>query len=197
MPADRQDLRRKLLETAAAQSGYFTAAEARAAGYSYQAQHHHAQRGNWLRIDRGLFRLFEWPAGQHDDLVRWTLWSKRHAVVSHQSALDVHGIGEFNPARVHLTVPHGFSKKADGIVLHRADLDPADIQQREGFRVTTALRSLIDVASTDPDAEQLGRAITEARDAGQITIRQIRERAEAIDVKGALRIEQALGSLSL
>jgi hypothetical protein len=43
---DRQMLRRRLLKLAASQHGYFTAAQAREIGYSYQAQKHHADYGN-------------------------------------------------------------------------------------------------------------------------------------------------------
>lgn len=59
---DRIDLRRRLIDIAAAQSGYFTAGQAREAGYSYSAQRYHVNRGNWQQVDRALFRLPEWPA---------------------------------------------------------------------------------------------------------------------------------------
>lgn len=60
MPADRRDLRRRLFNVAAEQAGYVTAAQAKEVGYSYQAQAHHVAVGNWIRIERGLFRLAEW-----------------------------------------------------------------------------------------------------------------------------------------
>ena len=197
MPTDRQDLHRALFQLAVTQAGYFTAAQAREIGYSYQAQHYHTQRGNWVRVDRGLYRLFVWPVGVHDDLVRWTLWAGEEAVVSHETALNVHEIGEFNPARVHLTAPRGFSKRSVGVVIHTAALDRADIEEREGFRVTKPVRTLIDIAAVGVDGDQLDRAIEEARDLGVLTPRQLRERAEAVDVKAALRIEQSLGRLGL
>src|SRR6266508_2070830 len=87
MPAqDRTDLRRRLLAIAARQSGYFTAAQALDAGYSYPAQRYHAKRGNWLRVDRGIYRFPEWPTGPREDLVRWSLWSRGRAVVSRETA---------------------------------------------------------------------------------------------------------------
>jgi hypothetical protein len=64
-----------------------------------------------------------------------------------------------------------------------------------GFRVTTPLRSLIDVATIGADLDQLARAISEARNVGLVTTRRLRERAEEVDVRGALRVEQALGML--
>lgn len=194
MPTDRRDLRRRLFAVAADQAGYFTAAQAKAVGYSYQAQAHHVSAGNWLRIDRGLFRLAEWVADVHDDLARWTLWSKGRGVVSHETALAVHGIGEFESARVHLTVEPRFTMSDDALTLHSADLPDTDILQRAGFRVTNPARSLIDLAALSPDEEQLGRAIHEAQARGLITLRSLRSRADAVDVRAALHIERALTS---
>jgi len=191
MPADRRDLRRRLFALAAGQGGYFTAAEAKAIGYSYQAQAHHVQAGNWLRIDRGLFRLAEWVPDRHDDLIRWTLWSKRRGVISHESALSTHGVGEFDEARVHLTVPPGFAMRDAAAVVHEAELADGDVELHAGFKVTTVLRSLVDVA-VHAQEDQLARAIEEARDSGLITVRRLRSRAEAVDVRAALHIERAL-----
>lgn len=194
MPTDRRDLRRRLFAVAADQAGYFSAAQAKAVGYSYQAQAHHVSAGNWLRIDRGLFRLAEWVADVHDDLARWTLWSRGRGVVSHESALAVHGIGEFESARVHITVGPRFTMSDDALTLHYADLPEPDILQRAGFRVTNPARSLIDLAALSPDEEQLGRAIHEAQTRGLITLRSLRSRAEAVDVRAALHIERALSA---
>jgi predicted transcriptional regulator of viral defense system len=192
---DRRDLRRRLYALAAEQSGYFTAAQAKRLGYSYPAQAHHVNAGNWLRVDRGIFRLSEWIPDMHDDLVRWTLWSKNRAVVSHETALGVHGVGEFEPPRVHLTVPTGFRMQDDALVLHKADLPDEDIVERTGFRLTTLARSLVDVAAQSPDEDQLARAIDDARSGGTVTLRGLRARAEAIDATAALRIERAIGRL--
>lgn len=193
MPVDRRDLRRRLFSLAADQGGYFTAAQAKKLGYSYPAQAHHVSAGNWLRIDRGLFRLAEWVPNVHDDLIRWTLWSRDRAVVSHESALSVHDIGEFESARVHLTVAPGISIREDpSVVLHHANLPEGDVIQRTGFKLTTVIRSLVDIAALSTEEDQLARAIQEAREGGLLTIRQLRTRAEALDAKAALYIERAI-----
>lgn len=195
MPGDRRDLRRQLFGLAAQQAGYFTAAQAKEIGYSYQAQAHHVQAGNWIRIDRGLFRLAEWVPGIHDDLVRWTLWSKDRAVVSHETALSVHGIGEFESAKVNLTVPPSFTMNDEAVLLHHSELPDEDILTQTGFRVTTALKSLIDVAAASPDQDQLARAIDYAKEKGLLTTRRLRSRAEVLDARAALNIERALQHL--
>jgi len=191
---NRRELRRRLFGLAAGQAGYFSAAQALALGYSYQAQAHHVGAGNWHRVDRGVFRLAEWVPGEHDELARWSLWSKERAVVSHDSALAVYGVGEFESGFVNLTVPLGFTMRNESVALHFGELPAGDVVQRTGFRLTTALRSLIDVAASSPDDEQLGRAIAEAQQSGLLTLRALRARAETVDVRAALYIERAISA---
>jgi predicted transcriptional regulator of viral defense system len=191
MATPRRDLRRRLFETAAGQGGYFTAAQAKEIGYSYQAQAHHVTAGNWLRIDRGVFRLAEWIPGVHDELARWTLWSRGRGVVSHETALSVHGIGELESGRIHLTVPPGFTMRHRAVALHFADLPKADIVPMAGFTVTSPARTIIDVAPSI-DQDQLARVIDDARNAGLVTSRKLRARAEQVDARAALHLERAL-----
>lgn len=194
MSTDRLDRRRRLFALASEQAGYFSAAQAHALGYSYSAQAYHVRAGTWNRVDRGLFRLVEWVPDLNDDLARWTLWAKGHAVISHETALNVYGIGEFESSRVHLTVPRGFRMRDSAVVLHFGDLLPDDLEQRGGFALTTVLRSLIDVAAGGAEGDQLVYAIEEALSAGVVTRRQLRARSEQIDSLAALRIERALSA---
>jgi predicted transcriptional regulator of viral defense system len=195
VPIDRQELRRRLFQLAGSQSGYFTAAQARSIGYSYQAQKHHADHHNWVRVDRGLFRVPEWPVSGFEELVRWSLWSRGLGVVSHERALAAHELGELDPRKMHLTAPKSFTSRDPGVVLHRGELPDSDIEARDGFQITTPLRSIIDVAAGGIDVDQLSRAIDDALKRGLFTARGLRARAEAVDPKAALRIERALREL--
>jgi len=163
------DLSRRLFPVAAQQAGYFTAKQALDSGYAYPAQLYHVRRGEWARADRGIYRLPEWPASQHDDLVRWTLWSRRRGVVSHETALAVHDLGDVLPAEVHLTVPANFRSRAPGVRLHRGELAPTEIEQREGFAVTMPLRSILDAAAGGTEPDQLRRVVDEALTRGLVT----------------------------
>lgn len=191
---DRTDLRHRLAQLARQQAGYFTAAQALALGHSYASQHYHVERGNWTRVDRGVFRLRDWPVTAHEDLVRWSLWAGGDAVVSHDSALALYDLGDSNPARVHLTVPKGFRKQGPGVELHRGELDADDVRDAEGFRVTVPLRSLIDAAASDMDGDQLGTAIDQAVRRGLVTASALRRRADAHGARAALRVERALAA---
>ncbi len=192
MPNPRQDLRRALHAVAFQQAGYFTANQAREVGYSYQAQKYHADAGNWLRIDRGIFRLPEWPSDPEDTFVRWTLWSDGRGVVSHDSALAVHGLSDVDPVKVHLTVPPGFGATDDLVELHVGDLPDDERDQRRGWAVTTPLRTLADVAATDASQEQVDRAVADALRLGLVTRRRLLRTSADLAPHAALRLERAL-----
>jgi hypothetical protein len=195
MPADPAVLRRSLNARAMYQSGYFTAAQALEVGYSYQSQKYHVDHGNWDRVDRGLFRLPDWPAREEDRYVLWRLWSRDLAVVSHQSALVIHDLGDVNPTRLHLTVPLGFRAKDAAVVIHQAALAPEDVEDRDGYQITSIQRTLFDVASGDVTQEQLDVAVADAVERGLVAPRRLRHRADEFGPRAALRIERALTAL--
>lgn len=188
----RQWVGQDLLDLAHEQSGYFSAAQALHLGYSYPAQKYHVDHGNWVRVDRGLFRLPSWPVGRYDSLVRWSLWARGRAVVSHETALTVHEIGDVNPAVVHLTVPANFRPTAMGVRIHRADLAERDVEQRQGFRVTSPLRTLLDIAASNLDQDQLTTAVFDALERGLVTRNRLYTSVDSFGSHAALRMERAL-----
>jgi predicted transcriptional regulator of viral defense system len=198
MQRDPQENAKKLYQVAAAQGGYFTSAQAGQAGYAYSQQHFHISRGNWLKIDRGLFRLRDFPPGEREDLIRWSLWSRNQkgepqAVVSHDTALVVHTLSDVMPDRVHLIVPKGFRKRVPpGCVLHKANLAPESIESRIGYRVTTPLRTLLDVAESPLSQEHLDKAVRDALERGLVR-RQLLE-TKPCTPEARRRLNQALGA---
>jgi len=174
MRRDPQENAQRLYQIAASQGGYFSASQASEAGYTYRQQHYHRSRGNWLLIDRGIFRLRDFPPGEREDLIRWSLWSRDQkgtpqAVVSHETALTVHDLSDVMPERVHLTVPKGFRKRVPvGCVLHAASLAEEEIEPRLGYSVTTPLRTLLDVADSALSQEHLNAAVREALERGLV-----------------------------
>ena len=196
MKRDPLENTQRLYPIAEAQGGYFTAAQAHEAGYTYAQQHFHVTRGNWLRVNRGIFRLPHFPPQLHEDLICLSLWSRTQrgspqAVVSHTTALVLHELSDVLPATVHLTVPSGFRKPApSGCVLHRANLRPADIEAHTGYRVTTPLRTLLDVAASALSQEHLDQAVAEALARGMVRREVLADAAEASPAQA--RLEQAL-----
>lgn len=194
--SSRNDLRRALDEVAFRQRGYFTAAQARGVGYSYQAQKYHADRGNWTRIDRGLFRLPGWPPSGEDQYARLCLRLGGRAAVSHETALSIHGFSDVNPSNIHLTLSTRATVDDDAVVLHRGLIPDDEIERREGWAVTTVERTLADVAASSSSQEHLNRAVSGAVAVGRTTARRLRRRADSLSDGAALRIERALSALS-
>ena len=171
----------QLFEAADTQAGYFTAAQALEAGFSYRAQHHHKAQGRWLDKGYGIFRLRDYPWGENEELARLTLWSRTkqgapQAVVSHETALRLYELSDLMPSRVHLTVPTGFRKAApSGVVLHKTEVRPGETERREGFRVTWPLRTLLDAAASPLSPEHLEQATLEALQRGLVRPDQLCE----------------------
>lgn len=195
MEGDRQRRRQALYRLAAGQAGFFTAAQALDLGYSYQAQKHHVDHGNWARVDRGIFRIPEWPSSLNDSLVRWVLWSKRRAVVSHDSAAVVHNLGLLNPAKVHLTVPSGFRMSDPVVVLHRGLLPDADVMLLDGVVVTTVVRTVLDVIDTQFDEELVASVVDDAVRTGAASLRQLRRGIDELGEDARVRGDRVLAGI--
>jgi predicted transcriptional regulator of viral defense system len=83
-------------------------------------------------------------------------------VVSHDSALAVHGLSDVDPVRVHLTVPQGFGAVDETVVLHVGQVAQDEREARQGWSVTSTLRTLVDTASSEASQEQVDRAVSDA-----------------------------------
>lgn len=190
---DPDDARRKLFEIAQGQCGYFTAKQAVKAGYSRRLHTYHVDRGHWHRIDRGIYRLRDYPFERHEDLVRWSLWSGGKAVISHETAAAVHKIGDFLPARIHLTVPPGFRKKASGgAILYKADLPESDVTTAYGFRITRPLRTFLDMVRSGTESDWVIRAFREAVAEGRVDPEAFRNRIPELPEAAQERARQVL-----
>jgi predicted transcriptional regulator of viral defense system len=175
---------RTLYELAAPQGGYFTARQAREAGYEDNVHPYHVRSHNWVREARGVYRLSQFPLPARPDLMVWQLWSRNRqdtpqGVFSHATALSLHELSDVMPAKLHMTVPPGFRRMAaipDVLRLHRARLGDRDVQTIDGVRVTTPLRTLLDVIAEGAIAQELlVQAVDEALRRGVITRRQLKD----------------------
>jgi predicted transcriptional regulator of viral defense system len=173
-----------LFDITEGQQGYFTAKQAADAGYQLGSLAHHVKSGNWVRVERGIYRLARFPQSAEEQLVIYALWSRNRAgkpegVYSHQTALSIHELSDVNPAKLHMTVPVTFRRRAKTpkiLVLHYAILDEKDVEQRHGFAVTRPLRAIADVATAESVSRDIvEQALTEGRQRGLITARELSE----------------------
>ncbi|MET7766868.1 hypothetical protein ABZS71_34640 [Streptomyces sp. NPDC005393] len=148
-----------------------------------------------MSVDRGIYRFREFsdlPGEGDDHLVRWSLWSKGRAVVSHTTALAVHDLGTANPDQIHLTVPRNFRQKDAAVILHQAELDSEEVEQRGGYRITTPVRAISECAAASTDQDVLDSAVAEALEQGMATRRQLLYAAQRLGPRAELGVERAL-----
>jgi hypothetical protein len=149
------DKENRLLQIAESQQGYFTSRQAEECGFARPNFHRKVLSGKWDKEElRGIYRLANYPCMSRPELALWTLWStdkegNPQGIWSHETALEIHGLSDVAPARLHMTVPKKFRKSTEipkGICLHYSDdIKQSDIEPRQGYRVTTPLRTLADV----------------------------------------------------
>ncbi|GAC1513513.1 MAG: type IV toxin-antitoxin system AbiEi family antitoxin domain-containing protein [Candidatus Dormibacteraceae bacterium] len=187
-----------LFELAEGQGGFFTAAQARGCGYSWALLSHHVRSGRLLRVRRGLYRLRQYPSSPRDEVLAAWLAAGRGAFVSHESALDLLGLGDTIPNSIHITIPRArrrWRPPAD-VSVHTAQVPPDadELVERRGILLTSPTRTLLDVAQSGTDPEQVSLAIRQAVDRGLVTRDQLLaaahergRRVEAI-VAAALRV---------
>jgi len=175
----------RLFEVAVSQSGYFTTKQAAEAGYSSQLLRKHIQAGRMTRAQRGLYRLVQFPAADHEELVTVWLWSEQVGVISHQTALSLHGLSDVLPTQVHLTLPDAWRQRRfrvpAGVVLHHADVASDERSWFGPVPATSPSRTLNDCAVGGLSPELLRQAAQQALRRGIVT------RSEIEDVELALK----------
>lgn len=189
-----------LFAIAAGQRGYFTAAQACTCGYRWDLLTYHTQRGRFLRLRRGLYRLRDYPSTPREEVIAaWLAVGKDVAVVSHESALDLLGLSDVIPAAIHLTVPRAKRHLPDlpGVIIHTTmrTLQPTDITVRDGVRLTAAARTILDAAEAGAAPEQIEKAVTQAVERGLTTAQQLMQHASQRSRRASRLIADALGAM--
>ncbi len=162
--------RAALFAVASSQDGYFTTDQAAEAGYSRPLLDHHLHYGRFIRLRRGVYRLVEYPAGEHEDLVVAWLWSKRLGVFSHETALALHQLSDALPAHLHLTLPASWARRRllvpEGVRLHFADVGEGERAWVGPVRVTTPIRTIRDCQAAQVAPDLVAQAVRDGLSRG-------------------------------
>jgi predicted transcriptional regulator of viral defense system len=117
-----------------AQAGYFTAQQAVSAGMDRSTLRHHARPGGrYERVRRGLYRLRHFPSSPHEHVMAtWLPLRDAGAVVSHESALELHELSDVIPDAVHLSLPRSErgQRRRAGAQLHTLNRPPEKAEKR-------------------------------------------------------------------
>jgi predicted transcriptional regulator of viral defense system len=136
----------RLADLAADNYGYLTTEEVGEAGIDPHRLLELARRGQLERRARALYRLPLIPPTPLDAYREATLWPRgEEGVISHATALDLYGIGDANPARIHLTLPRAHRPRREvprQYALHHEDLAPEDVRLYEGIPTVTPAKAI-------------------------------------------------------
>ena len=187
-----------LYALAEAQAGYFTAQQAVNAGMDRSTLHHHARPGGrYERARRGLYRLRHFPSSPHEHVMAaWLPLRGAGAVVSHESALELHELSDVIPDAVHLSLPRSErgQRRRTGVRLHTLNRPPekAEILEIAGLPVTSPERTIVDALETGTQPEQIEMAVRQTLERGLTTPRRLRAAASTRPARIRKFIERRL-----
>lgn len=179
----RDTVLQSLYEIAEGQDGYFTTVQAADQGVDHQAINKAAYRGRVRRLSQGVYRFVRFPMlSERTHLWEAVLWPQARGnirtVLSHETALTLHGLSDVNPAQVHISVPRAFRLRRDTppwLVVHRENVTDDDIDYIVGLPVTGVQRTLRDIARTASPAV-LHDALRDAQRKGLTIPAELKER---------------------
>lgn len=175
-----------LFEIADRQQGYFTSQQAVECGYSRTNFHRYLAHREWIKEQRGIYRLAHYPATSYPDLVLWSLWSRNlkgeiQGIWSHETALEIHELSDAMPSKMHMTVPKKFrkwTKIPKNLIFYFTDLSKNEIIAQQGYFVTTPVRTIVDIIEEGKLSEEfIVQAIQDALRKGMVSLKEMHEAA--------------------
>jgi hypothetical protein len=107
------------------QRGIVDSLQTRQVGIPEKAVRHRLRTGQWRRVQRGVYATFTGEAPREAKLWAAVRRAGDGAMLSHESAAEVHGLIDKPGAKIHVTVPHSRrpaqGKPILGMVIHRSD----------------------------------------------------------------------------
>jgi very-short-patch-repair endonuclease len=176
----RPGVERAIEQLATTQFGSFTREQALELGATRRMIGRRVEDGAWPHVLPGVHRLSAVAGSTRQLAMAATLWSAPDGVVSHETAAVLWGFEGITTRAVHLTVPKGRSLRSSKVKVHHTrDLLPADVGWCGPIRVTSALRTAIDLAGVIVP-EKLEVAIESALRRGLFTVGQLQWRADSL-----------------
>lgn len=188
----------QLYRVAESQAGYFTTRQAAEAGMARSTLSYHARPGGrYERVDWGVYRLRQFPTSPHEHVfAAWLSLRDPDAVVSHQSALELHDLSDVIADDVHLTVGRSGRWRTGrrGVHLHFA-AQPVPSSDRVfalGLPVTSVERTIVDYAQEGGQPDQVELATAQALAQGLTTRSRLRAVADGRSKRVLATVERAL-----
>ncbi len=196
-PASRGTARAReqaIAQLAGRQRGVVHRAQLLLAGFTRAAIEHRLATGRLIRLHGSVYAVGHTALPPFGREFAALLAVGPDAVLSHRSAAAIWRLLEpWLHEPVDVTVVGRNPGRSKGIRIHRSlSLSPGDLRQRQGMRVTSPLRTLMDLAATASDHD-LERAVAEAQVARLVTVDELAAGVRAASGRrGAGRLRRLL-----
>jgi predicted transcriptional regulator of viral defense system len=146
------------------------------------------QRGHLERRATGVYRMRLVPASSLDAYMEAVLWPGRgvRGVLSHETALDLYGLSDVNPAKIDVTLPRAHRIRREvpaSYRIHHEDLTRDNVTAFEGIPIVTPARAIRQAAATKLGPALIGQAIDHGERDGRLTRREADELRRELDVR--------------
>ncbi|HJU81605.1 MAG TPA: type IV toxin-antitoxin system AbiEi family antitoxin domain-containing protein [Acidimicrobiia bacterium] len=136
----------RVYQIAGTQAGYVTRRQALACGMSPDAIDRRVESRRWIRAKPGLYMIPGFVPTLKGRLMAATV--TLGAVVSHESAAELHNLPGVQRGMAVVTVPTRKTNRFPEVVVHQStDLTSAQVIEKDGLAVTSVVRTTIDLAS--------------------------------------------------
>ncbi|MGH3165679.1 MAG: hypothetical protein ACRDN0_07270 [Trebonia sp.] len=161
----REDIPAGLLTVARYQSGVIARHQAIESGLSRSAIRSKIVTGRWQQIHRGVYATFTGSPDRGSLLWAAVLYAGQGAVLSHETAAEVHELITRPASAIHITIPHARQVHAvDGMTIHRSDrpaiagwrLPPWELPR------TWVEDTILDLAEAEDDFDDVCALVTRA-----------------------------------
>jgi predicted transcriptional regulator of viral defense system len=139
-----------------------------------------------------VYRVADFPPGEHEGLVAVWLWSRNEGVFSHETALFLHNLSDALPIRAHVSLPISWKTRVlqipEGIALHHADVSAPDLSWVGPVPATSVRRTISDCLHASVAPELIAQATAQAAERGLLS------KAEILSAPGVSLLQLRSGS---
>jgi predicted transcriptional regulator of viral defense system len=162
----------EILDLAREQHGFVRTADLRDLGISPKRLVDYAARGQAEHLGYGLYRLVLVPPSRWDEFMKATIWPDGRGVLSHETALDLHGLCDVNPNHIDITIPETYRTHRavpKPYRLHARALPNDDLTYLEGVPIVRPARAITDGIEAGLRPSLLDQAVETAQSQALIT----------------------------
>jgi hypothetical protein len=173
----RGDIPEELVDVAKSQEWVVSRGQALSAGMSRGSIASKVRSGRWQRVYPGVFALFTGPLPRLARLWAVVLWAGEDAVLSHQSAAELHGMLRRPGSTLHVSIPldQRRLRPALGVRVHRSKYlpDPALLPPGR-LPVTSPPETVLDLVRAAANEDDVCGWITQGLTNGGVSPESLR-----------------------